>query len=213
SGARGRRGPARPGKPRGRPDGVRPAPPHRGRPAPPACQGLRTRSPAPRRRVAHCRRRSARCSYPCWATSGASWSSWSTAWSPAWRTGGGRPRSRCPCQRAEPAATMIAGVLLAAGAGRRYGMPKALAEGGAWLRRSVAVLIDGGCAPVLVVLGASAQQAAPLVPDIARTVVAADWAEGMGASLRTGLAAVAADTGPEVQAALVHLVDLPDVDA
>ena len=30
---------------------------------------------------------------------------------------------------------MIAGLLLAAGAGRRYGMPKALVDGGAWLRR------------------------------------------------------------------------------
>jgi nicotine blue oxidoreductase len=35
----------------------------------------------------------------------------------------------------------------------------------------------------------------------------------MGASLRTGLATLTAGTGPEVQAALVHLVDLPDVDA
>ncbi|MCA1674616.1 MAG: NTP transferase domain-containing protein [Actinobacteria bacterium] len=107
---------------------------------------------------------------------------------------------------------MIAGLLLAAGAGRRYGMPKALVEDGAWLRRSVAVLTEGGCDPVLVVLGASAEQAAPLVPDTASTVVASDWAEGMGASLRTGLAALAGSAGPEVQAALVHLVDLPDVD-
>lgn len=114
---------------------------------------------------------------------------------------------------------MIAGLLLAAGAGRRYGKPKALAEDGAWLRRSVAVLTAGGCDPVLVVLGAAAEQAAPLVPDTARTVVATDWAEGMGASLRTGLDALGGgagpelQAGPEVQAALVHLVDLPDVDA
>lgn len=108
---------------------------------------------------------------------------------------------------------MIAGLLLAAGAGRRYGMPKALVEDGAWLRRSVAVLADGGCDPVLVVLGAAAEQAAPLVPETAGTVVASDWAEGMGASLRTGLAALAGSAGPQVQAALVHLVDLPDVDA
>lgn len=108
---------------------------------------------------------------------------------------------------------MIAGLLLAAGAGRRYGMPKALVEDGAWLRRSVAVLTEGGCAPVLVVLGACAEQAAALVPDTASAVVATDWAEGMGASLRTGLTALDGSAGPEVQAALVHLVDLPDVDA
>ncbi|MGH3684387.1 MAG: nucleotidyltransferase family protein [Pseudonocardiaceae bacterium] len=108
---------------------------------------------------------------------------------------------------------MIAGLLLAAGAGRRYGMPKALVDGGAWLRRAVATLADGGCAPVLVVVGAQADQVIPLVPQTASTVLAEDWAQGMGASLRAGLAELARSAPPQVQAALVHLVDLPDVDA
>lgn len=102
----------------------------------------------------------------------------------------------------------VAGLLLAAGAGRRYGMPKALVDGGAWLRHAVAALADGGCGPVVVVLGAAADEAAPLVPAPATTVVAEDWAEGMGASLRAGLAAL---DGSGATAALVHLVDLPDV--
>ena len=72
---------------------------------------------------------------------------------------------------------MIAGLLLAAGAGRRYGMPKALVDGGAWLRRAVATLAAGGCEQVLVVVGAQADEVIPLVPDSASTVVAADWAE------------------------------------
>ena len=46
-------------------------------------------------------------------------------------------------------------MLLAAGAGTRYGMPKALAEGGAWLRSGVAALRDGGCDEVVVVLAAA----------------------------------------------------------
>ncbi|MGH3824455.1 MAG: nucleotidyltransferase family protein [Pseudonocardiaceae bacterium] len=108
---------------------------------------------------------------------------------------------------------MIAGLLLAAGAGRRYGMPKALVDGGAWLRRAVSTLTDGGCDPVLVVVGAQADQVIPLVPGTAGTVLAADWAEGMGASLRVGLAELIRSAPPQVQAALVHLVDLPDVDA
>ena len=108
---------------------------------------------------------------------------------------------------------MIAGLLLAAGAGRRYGMPKALVDGGAWLRRAVTTLADGGCEQVLVVVGAQADEVIPLVPDSAGTVVAADWAEGMGASLRAGLAELGRTAPPQVQAALVHLVDLPDVDA
>jgi len=108
---------------------------------------------------------------------------------------------------------MIAGLLLAAGAGRRYGMPKALVDGGAWVRRAVATLSDGGCDPVLVVVGAQADQVVPLVPEAASTVLAVDWAEGMGASLRAGLAELARSAPLQVQAALVHLVDLPDVDA
>ncbi|MGH3872212.1 MAG: nucleotidyltransferase family protein [Pseudonocardiaceae bacterium] len=108
---------------------------------------------------------------------------------------------------------MIAGLLLAAGAGRRYGMPKALVDGGAWLRRAVATLADGGCDPVLVVVGAQADQVTPLVPETAGVVLAPDWAQGMGASLRTGLSELSRSAPPQVQAALVHLVDLPDVDA
>jgi len=108
---------------------------------------------------------------------------------------------------------MIAGLLLAAGAGRRYGMPKALVDGGAWLRRAVATLTEGGCDPVLVVVGAEADRVIPLVPDTVGTVLATDWADGMGASLRAGLAELIRSAPPQVQATLVHLVDLPDVDA
>jgi nicotine blue oxidoreductase len=99
------------------------------------------------------------------------------------------------------------GLLLAAGAGRRMGMPKALV--GDWLARSVAVLHDGGCSGVTVVLGASAAAARGLVPDGVEVVVAEEWSAGMGASLRAGLAAL----GPDVDAALVLLVDLPDLSA
>jgi nicotine blue oxidoreductase len=108
---------------------------------------------------------------------------------------------------------MVAGLLLAAGAGRRYGMPKALVDGGAWLRRAVTTLVEGGCDPVFVVVGAQADQVAPLVPPTARTVLAPEWAEGMGASLRAGLAELIRTTPAQVQASLIHLIDLPDVDA
>lgn len=124
----------------------------------------------------------------------------------------------------------VAGLLLAAGAGRRYGMPKALVDDGGWLRRSVAALADGGCDPVLVVLGAAAKQAGAMLPENVRTVIAPDWEEGMGASLRAGLAALARPdavkgtstaseaakvpfTAADTEAALIHLVDLPDVGA
>jgi CTP:molybdopterin cytidylyltransferase MocA len=103
----------------------------------------------------------------------------------------------------------VVGLLLAAGAGRRMGQPKALVEDaqGLWLPRAVAALRAGGCDHVVVVLGAEADRARELVPAGVAVVVAHDWDDGMGRSLATGLAALAR----EVVAALVHLVDLPDV--
>lgn len=110
------------------------------------------------------------------------------------------------------------GLLLAAGAGTRMGLPKALvrdASGIPWLTRSIEVLRAGGCAGVTVVLGASADEAATLLADddpALAVVRCADWASGMGASLRTGLEALAVAASGD-DAALVHLVDLPDVTA
>ncbi len=103
------------------------------------------------------------------------------------------------------------GLLLAAGAGRRMGRPKALVEG--WLTGSVEAL--AGCDSVVVVLGARAEEARPLLDahDIATRVtivVATDWDDGMGASLAAGLDHVAHGAATRC---LVSLVDLPDVGA
>lgn len=101
------------------------------------------------------------------------------------------------------------GIVLAAGAGRRYGGPKALVradDGVAWVERSCAVLRAGGCTAVIVALGARADDAAPLVPGWARTVVVPDWEQGVSASLRAGLEAAA---GTTAWAAVITLVDLP----
>jgi CTP:molybdopterin cytidylyltransferase MocA len=94
------------------------------------------------------------------------------------------------------------------------GGPKALVEldGEALVRRALRVLGDGGCAPLVVVLGAAAAEVAEIVPSEVHVTVAEDWAEGMGASLRAGLAALEA-LSPLPDAALVHLVDLPGVTA
>jgi molybdenum cofactor cytidylyltransferase/nicotine blue oxidoreductase len=105
------------------------------------------------------------------------------------------------------------GLVLAAGAGRRMGRPKATvldADGVPWIARAVRVLRDGGCEQVNVVLGAGAEEARGLLPDDASVVVADDWAAGLSASLRAGLRAL--DDTP-ADAAMIHLVDLPDVGA
>ncbi|HET7664862.1 MAG TPA: NTP transferase domain-containing protein [Mycobacterium sp.] len=96
-----------------------------------------------------------------------------------------------------------AGVLLAAGAGTRYGMPKVLADDGRWLRACVAALADGGCDDVVVVLGAAVVD----VPEPARAVVAVDWETGLSASVRAGVAAV------DASYVVLHAVDTPDVSA
>ena len=118
------------------------------------------------------------------------------------------------------------------------GTPKALvrcADGTPWLHRSLAALDDGGCARLVVVLGAAHGEARALLThptayDVLRArpevVVADDWDEGMGASLRAGLAHLAAPsdpggsspdpvslTAPVPAVAVVSLVDLPDVGA
>jgi nicotine blue oxidoreductase len=85
----------------------------------------------------------------------------------------------------------VAGVLLAAGAGQRLGRPKALVEfGGVPLtERGLGTLRAGGCRPVIVVLGAAAddvRRACGLGDAV--VVVNAAWSDGMGGSVRAGLA-------------------------
>lgn len=106
--------------------------------------------------------------------------------------------------------TSVVGLLLAAGSGERFGGPKGLArddDGTSWLLRSLQALRP--CAEVVVVVGAEAERVAALLPMSVSRVRADDWAEGMGASLRAGLGALGATAH---DAALVSLVDLPDVD-
>ena len=103
-------------------------------------------------------------------------------------------------------AEYAAGVVLAAGAGTRYGMPKVLAADGKWLRSAVLALHDGGCDDVVVVLGAAIVD----VPPPARPVVAGDWAEGMSASLRAGISALETGSADHV---VLMTVDTPDIGA
>lgn len=79
--------------------------------------------------------------------------------------------------------------------------------------RAARALSEGGCDPVVVVLGAQADSAASLLAGSpVRTVVADRWSLGMGESLRCGLEALAGSEPQAVGMAIVTLVDLPDVD-
>ncbi len=99
--------------------------------------------------------------------------------------------------------SIVVGVLLAAGAGRRYGKPKVLVEG--WLDAAVSALRDGGCADVIVVLGAAEIPA----PSGVIAITAPDWQQGLSASVRAGLAEA---KRRNADYAALHVIDTPDVD-
>ena len=104
----------------------------------------------------------------------------------------------------------VAGVLLAAGQGSRFGRPKALVEldGQTLAERGVTLLRAGGTDPVLIVTGAAQVELRP--KHQARTVYNREWRTGMGSSLRAALRALTElEAGPEIGAVVVALADQP----
>jgi nicotine blue oxidoreductase len=106
----------------------------------------------------------------------------------------------------------VAGLLLAAGGGRRLGgRPKALLEhrGRPLVEHAVGVLRAAGCTRVHVVLGAAAAVVRERA-ELGGCVLVENpaWADGMGSSLRAGLDSLA---GTGARAALVSLVDQPGI--
>lgn len=97
-----------------------------------------------------------------------------------------------------------AGLVLAAGEGKRFGGPKApyVHQGKRLIDSAVEVLCAAGCSPVFVVLGAWIGK----VPD-AEILINENWASGMGSSLQTGLAHLNAQS--DIEEVVVSLVDLP----
>ncbi|GGQ01999.1 nucleotidyltransferase family protein [Streptomyces roseolilacinus] len=111
----------------------------------------------------------------------------------------------------------VAGLLLAAGGGRRLGgRPKALLEhrGRPLVEHAVAALRAAGCGQVHVVLGAAARTVRERA-DLAGCVLVEnpEWERGMGSSLRVGLASLEGAPGGGADAALVVLVDQPGIGA
>lgn len=110
-------------------------------------------------------------------------------------------------------ALSVAGLVLAAGRGRRIGGPKALLRHGDALlvEHALRTVQDAGCDPIVVVLGAAADEikAAAALGD-ATVVVNKAWSTGVGSSLRAGLSAVE-EAG--VDAVVVVPVDMPGLTA
>jgi molybdenum cofactor cytidylyltransferase len=103
----------------------------------------------------------------------------------------------------------IAAIILAAGASIRLGRPKqtVIFQGETLLDRAVRISRDAGVAETIVVLGAFASEIRKECPLKGCTVVEnADWASGMGTSIRRGIQAVSG-----VQGVLIVTCDMPAI--
>ncbi len=105
----------------------------------------------------------------------------------------------------------IAGIVIAAGGGRRVGGPEALLLRGdtTLVDQAVETVMEAGCGPVVVVLGAAANLVRTTASlDGAKVLVNKAWGTGLGSSLRMGLEALGEDAA---EAAVVMPVDMPGV--
>jgi molybdenum cofactor cytidylyltransferase len=99
----------------------------------------------------------------------------------------------------------LAVLLLAAGAGRRFGGSKQLAriDGQTLIARACALADAVAPGASYVVLGANAEVVAAQLPASARPIVHADWTAGLGSSLAAGIRAL----DPRHDGVLVLLAD------
>ena len=105
-----------------------------------------------------------------------------------------------------------AAIVLAAGASRRLGEPKQLIRlaGETLVERAARICREAGCDPVVVVLGASADEIQRRCSfEDAKILVNEEWPEGMGSSVRTGIRALDED----VEGCVVVTCDMPAVSA
>ena len=106
----------------------------------------------------------------------------------------------------------IAAVILAAGASSRLGRPKQLEqfEGESLLRRTARVALEGGCEPVLVVLGANADVSCAEIVDLpVRVLHHEQWSTGMASTISCGVAALP----PNAEGAILLVCDQPHLSA
>jgi CTP:molybdopterin cytidylyltransferase MocA/uncharacterized damage-inducible protein DinB len=108
----------------------------------------------------------------------------------------------------------VAGVLLAAGGSRRLGSPKQLLtmNGVTLVERAARQLLDAGCSPVLVVIGAHGSQIRDAVAMLPVTCVEnVHWERGMGTSIACAVTALSEGLGSGGAAVVIATCDMPMV--
>ena len=110
-----------------------------------------------------------------------------------------------------PAGTAL--IILAAGASTRLGRPKQLLpfRGRSLLRHAAETALASVCRPVVVVLGAGAEQLRSELTALPVTLNPA-WAEGMASSIRAGLGTVTSEAN-EPDSVVIMLCDQPLITA
>lgn len=107
----------------------------------------------------------------------------------------------------------IAIMILAAGASTRMGTPKQLLlyQGRSFLKCITEIAIASVCQPVVVVLGANAEQIHPQIKQLpVRVVKNSDWACGMSTSIKSGIELLN-NLPQKIEAVVITLCDQPFV--
>lgn len=108
----------------------------------------------------------------------------------------------------------IAAIVLAAGSSSRLGKPKQLLRfgGTTLLRRTINAALGAGCDPVVVVLGSNETEVREEIAQLPVVATAnAAWVEGIGTSIRAGVAR--ASEHDEVSAVVLLVCDQPFISA
>ncbi|MBD2196358.1 MULTISPECIES: nucleotidyltransferase family protein [Calothrix] len=106
-------------------------------------------------------------------------------------------------------------IILAAGASTRMGKPKQLLsyQGRSLIQHTVESAIASFCNPVIVVLGANAQQIrSQFNQDLVQIVENPHWNLGMSTSIRSGISALNHDS-QNIEAAVITVCDQPYISA